>query len=372
MLGLLLILATTTTALCGWLLIDGARATLAAAAAARARRPLALIVRARRELGPDRFEVELRARRRRLPAFLPGQYLTLLGGGWRRSYSLAAWQPRPRRYVLGIKRESDGQVSRELYDCLRPGTRIDALPPHGAFSFSEAPPVLVLIGGGIGVTPLRAMLHAAAAAPRGKVFLFYSARTRDELAYHDEFTELARRAPWFRYHPALTGAGDDWDGARKRLSASAIRAALLQQGVGADHGEYYLCARQDMVESLKRGLLDAGVAPAQVHVELFNIDLPAGAVIHPVHVAGRALAPDPADASVLDVLARHGCAPEVDCRAGHCGACWMTLTAGRARNLAENRVLEPGDTVATCVCIPLEPATLSPLAPAGSVACAQT
>lgn len=96
-----------------------------------------------------------------LPRFAPGQFITILtqptgSRPVRRCYSLAAWPVRPWQYQLCLKREALGRMSQWLAEQALPG-----LPPAGHFTLGQQHgPHLLLIAGGVGITPMRAMLHA--------------------------------------------------------------------------------------------------------------------------------------------------------------------------------------------------------------------
>ena len=88
--------------------------------------------------------------------FEPGQYITLrleVGGHEvRRSYSLSA-APNGRSYRISVKREPGGVVSNHLHDEVLEGSVVEVFPPSGAFTLSQSERPLVLISGGVGITP---------------------------------------------------------------------------------------------------------------------------------------------------------------------------------------------------------------------------
>jgi ferredoxin-NADP reductase len=160
----------------------------------RLQTPLELVVQRRIDFGSDLFGVTLaRPDGRVLPAFRPGQYLTVLierDGHLplRRCYSLASWSARPKHYELGIKQVDKGLASSWLHRELKPGLLIRTLPPRGAFVPRQGARQRVLIAGGIGITPLRAMLrYLLARAADARVDLFHAARHVGDLCYREEF-----------------------------------------------------------------------------------------------------------------------------------------------------------------------------------------
>lgn len=361
---LLLAVALAAAAAVAWLTADGLAALLRLRLAERRRRresqPLSLVVADRREFTGDLFSVELQGGRR-LPGCRPGQYLTLLieqgnGRTVRRAYSIAQWEPRPRSYWLGIKREAEGLGSAWLHANLTAGAKIRALPPRGNFTLDvglAAAVEVVLVGGGIGITPMRAMTHALIdAAGRGTspagVVLFHAARSAESLVYRDEFERCAAMHPWFRYVPIVSRPDAQWRGEVGRLDAARILAYLHRPA----SAHCYLCASDAMMQSLMTGLRELGFGPGRLHWESFGlrggIDVAAWRVEY---------APDRAfvyegQPSLLHALEEHGVDVGADCRAGHCGACRMRVSDGKVRWLLGTPQGLDSNEILACCCVP--------------------
>lgn len=335
-----------------WLFVSGLahRLTRARSEAARvrARTPLPLVVVARIEHGGDVFSVELEhAQKKRLPAFAPGQALTLLVPctSLRRRYSLAAWDKRPRHYRLGIRREPDGAASSVLYDHLRPGARIDVLPPVGRFVLDSAHETLVLVGGGIGATPMLAMLDAVAARPgRRRVVFHQAARHAGELVDHTRLSEFATRAVWFDYRPIVSRPDASWSGAAGRLTAANLVRGLADPA----RAHYYFCARESVMRAWMDDLVELGVPEFNLHWESFGGAQNTDATAYPVELDGvvREFAGEP---SLLAAFEAWGVALPAECRAGECGACRVRLVSGVLTDCqASHLTLPPGEFLACC------------------------
>ena len=142
--------------------------------------------------------------------FEAGQFLTVRmqvdGKPHVRCYSISS-APEATGYIeISVKRQ--GLVSNMLFAVLRPGANLMVKPPNGKFVYphSDDRPV-VLVGGGVGITPLMSMLrHAVTADPSRPVTLIYSVRTEQEVAYQDELDVLLRRHPQIRLVLTVTGA----------------------------------------------------------------------------------------------------------------------------------------------------------------------
>lgn len=351
----LFLLAGIALLFAAWLLADGLRAIWRRRRDSLRQRaletPLELEVVAREEHAGQLLCLHLAAPEGgRLPPFVAGQHVLLQGPAGsdgrtiRRAYSLAAWSPRPLRYELGIKREEHGRLSRWLWDHLRPGAQVSLLPPRGEFTVGLGRHPVVLVGGGIGITPLRAMLHALLAQERD-VILHHAARHEEELLYRAEFETLAAGQPRFRYLPTLTQPGPGWQGGSGRLDADRILAACANPR----HAEFHLCAANAMMDELRAGLVARGVHGEHVHHEAFG----AGATATPTGLeirVGDAVCVTAGEPTLLATLEENRLAPESECRAGTCGLCRMRLVGGEVHRLLTSDLALAPDEILPCIC----------------------
>ena len=135
-----------------------------------------------------------------LPAFLPGQYLTLLltvdGVAVRRNYSLSDAPGKP-WLRISVKREEGGRVSNWLHENAQVGTILQARAPAGEFVLDEAQQAqrpLLLVTGGVGITPAMSMLEVA--APTGRPVRFiHAARHGGAHAFRARVDAIAARHP---------------------------------------------------------------------------------------------------------------------------------------------------------------------------------
>lgn len=361
---LLLTASALALVIVAWLFFDGLVASAQHRRAAQNRRlaaqPISLRVVARQEHGDELFSVELEpaSRRTRLPAYLPGQALTLVVPAARplkRRYSLAAWTPRPRVYRLGIRREAGGAASPWLHTHLQIGAVVQALPPVGRFVLDPAHRDIVLVGGGVGITPMAAMADAVAVRPNGRrVWLHYAARRETELIDDARYRTLDAEHGWFHYRPILSRPGEDWADATGRLDA-----ARLMDGPPDPHAaHYYFCAREDMMHTLMDALAGLGVPREQLHWESFggaqNDDPSSYAVEFGEHAYEFAGQP-----SLLAAFEDWQLPIDAECRAGECGACRLRLVAGEVADCqASHCELPPGEILACCK-VPRSPLKLA-------------
>ncbi|WP_393085493.1 ferric reductase-like transmembrane domain-containing protein [Streptomyces sp. LN704] len=173
-------------------------------------------------------------------------------------YSLSA-PPRPDRMRITVKALGDHSAAVGL---LRPGTRVWAEGPYGALTAERrSAPKALLIAGGVGITPLRALFESLPGGP-GDVTLLYRARTAGDLALGAELEAIAQwRGARVLY--AVNGA----DGTRPRFTADSLREAVPDL-TGHD---IYLCGPPAMSRDLYGALRAAGVPDRRIHHESFEL-----------------------------------------------------------------------------------------------------
>jgi predicted ferric reductase len=194
----------------------------------------------------------------------PGQFFLwrFLGGtGWAKAhpFSLSAI-PNDRHLRITVK--DLGDDSRRIQH-LQPGTRVFAEGPYGTFTAQRRTRRrVVLIAGGIGITPLRAVLESLRADP-GDVTLLYRAAHERDLAFRNELGALAERRG-IELH-ALIGPeiGDDQT---DRLGLPALRALVPDIA----HRDVFVCGPPAMVDAVRRRLVRLRVPRRQIHFERFG------------------------------------------------------------------------------------------------------
>jgi ferredoxin-NADP reductase len=213
------------------------------------------------------------------PAWRPGQHLPLEvapdhdGTALLRTYSLSNG-PASGAYRISVKREARGRVSRHLHDVTMVGSVLRAGPPVGDFVLDlervPADQPLVLVGAGVGITPLASMLHAVASTrPTQHVTLVHGVRDGAHHPLRDELRTVIESLPNARMHarysrPRATDvAGRDFD------DAGRVDAALIARLAPVAAAEFYLCGPAGFLAELQVGLEQRGVDPARIHFETF-------------------------------------------------------------------------------------------------------
>jgi ferredoxin-NADP reductase len=186
-----------------------------------------------------------------------------------RSYSIASGPEEP-KLVLTVERLDDGEVSPYLVDVLMPGDELELRGPIGGYFVWEESlgGPLLLVAGGSGIVPLRAMLeHWTAAASDVPVRLLYSSRSLDDVIYRDEL--LGGDAhPGAEVEVVLTRAWpDDWRGHRGRID----RELLMQRAWPPEQRPLvYICGPTAFVEAVAQALVDGGHQPDRIRTERFG------------------------------------------------------------------------------------------------------
>lgn len=248
-----------------------------------------------------------------LPALEAGAHITLrLPGGTERQYSLLRPGVAPHDYEVAIRKESSGGGGSIIaHDKLRAGDTLAVLAPRNDFPLDEHAPFSVLIGGGIGITPLLAM--AARLTELGKPFSFHAAfRSRNEILLADRLDAIAG---------ALLHFDDETGGVFPIADtiAAAPRDAHL-----------YCCGPTAMIAAFLEQAQADGRAEEAVHVEYFAPpDAPPhdGGFTLELARSGLVLAV-PAGKSVLEVVREAGISAPSSCEQGTCGACEVKVLEG--------------------------------------------
>jgi ferredoxin-NADP reductase len=295
-----------------------------------------------------------------LPPFRPGQFLTFsldvaggpppAGRALTRCYSLSDG-PDPARYRVTIKRVPappehpeflPGQSSCHFHDHVREGDVLRVKAPAGHFFLdtqSEVP--VVLIGGGIGITPMMSMLRwCIVNQPQRPVHLFYGLRHSDEHAFKAPLEAMAAAHPALHLHVVYSRPLPADVPGRDYRHEGHVDVALLRRTLPHGRHQFYVCGPPAMMRTLVPGLAEWGVPVADIHHEAFgpaSVSLPgapetAAPVAEEVEVrfarSGRTLAWTGQDATLLDFAERHGIEVESGCRSGGCGSCETRLLEG--------------------------------------------
>jgi len=213
--------------------------------------------------GPGVFSIHLTGRDLLRVGVEAGQFFLwrfLTVGRWWQAhpFSLSAG---PDGRSLRITVKELGDFTNTLRD-LQPGTRVFAEGPYGTFTARRrTKPRVVLIAGGIGITPLRALIEDLPADP-GDITLVYRVQRTEDFIFRHELDRLARERGMVIYPIAGTAIGDDQT---DRLGIPAL--GRMVPDVAAS--DVYLCGPPALVDAVHRRLRRLGVPRGQIHAERF-------------------------------------------------------------------------------------------------------
>jgi phthalate 4,5-dioxygenase reductase component len=266
-----------------------------------------------------------------LPAYDPGAHIVVTTpGGHKRSYSLVdPGGAQPREYVVCVRRDSGGRGgSVSMHDEVAVGTELVVSAPANRFALRPSPRYL-FIAGGIGITPLRAMVRHLRSQGRTGVRLLYLTRSAEETPFLEEFSGPEDIV----HHSADRGPLDLWP----------------YLAVPDDDVRIYCCGPAPLMRAVQA--LTAHWRMSRIHMEEFAA--PHGAPSSPFTAVW---APDgrrvevPAHLSLLAALRRDGVPVTSSCEAGVCGTCRLAVLRGEVDHrdsvLTETERLS---SVVTCV-----------------------
>jgi ferredoxin-NADP reductase/putative sterol carrier protein len=283
--------------------------------------------------------------------FLPGQFLSLTvetsGILTKRSYTIAS-SPTSRAWIeITVKREAQGFVSRWLHDAVRPRDVLTVLAPNGTFTFTgNDEESIVLIGGGVGMTPLMSVTrYLTESRWPGSVYLILSFRKPSDYLFQEEIATLQMRNSRLQVAVIMSDPKDEeWSGPRghidKAFLASVVRNIATQR--------VHLCGPPPMMEAVTGALIDLGVPPGRIKKEAFGtITRDPTAKTSRKATSGRITfqmslvsAPISEGDTVLDVADKVHVYIDNACRSGTCGACRVKLLSGKVHMPVEDSLTE--------------------------------
>jgi ferredoxin-NADP reductase len=200
--------------------------------------------------------------------FKAGQFVTVpVAEKTLRSYSIASAPGDPRRLLIIVDIVPGGPGSRYFQE-LRAGDPISFQGPYGAFCLrDDTGRDLVLVATGTGIAPVRGILQDL--CERGdmdrSIALFHGCRHREDLIFHEEFEELARRYPGFAYYPTLSQpAAGTWDGLTGRVTAHLAHYLSSVAGRTA-----FVCGSKEMLKDVGDILVGLGMDRKKIKKEQF-------------------------------------------------------------------------------------------------------
>jgi ferredoxin-NADP reductase len=285
-----------------------------------------------------------------------GQYIgigLLVDGRWRwRSYSLTS-SPRTRpanqarahrgarTVTITVKAMPEGFLSTHLVDGVRPGTIVRLAAPQGNFVLPDpAPPAVLFVTAGSGITPVMSMLRTLVRRDQiTDVIHLHSAPTAADVMFGAELEQLAHDHPGYR--PRLRATRD-----QGRLDLSCLDTEVPDWR----DRQTWVCGPEAMLNAAERAWSAAGIGD-HLHLERFAVSRAAPAGEGGTVTFAKSGKSTTADAatSLMDAGERMGVQMPFGCRMGICQSCVVSLVEGHVRDLRTGVDREPGTRVQTCI-----------------------
>ena len=296
----------------------------------------------------------------------------------RRTYTISN-APNGEYYRLSIKREpapSDdvppGVSSNYFHDHVRPGSIIRAYRPRGHFVLvDESVRPVVLLSGGVGITPMISMLEqlhreAAGCGCTRKVWFIHGAIGRREHAFRDVVRRMAAEWPCLSVHFAYSDPGASDEIGRDFDSTGYISMDLLKSLLPLDDYDFFFCGPPPFMQAMYDGLKELNIPDNRIHYEFFGpgknlreedasssdgIALPEESP--PVDVtfskSGITTTWDASRGTLLELAESEGLNPVYSCRSGICSTCQIEVLDGRT-SYVDPPVADPGDNSVLICC----------------------
>lgn len=259
-----------------------------------------------------------------LPPWQPGAHIVLAfqapdGRPFENHYSLIGTAGPADTYRIAVQREEHGKGgSRCLHDEMGPGSAVAVSGPFDSFPLAAGTGRVLLVGGGIGITPLLSMAHALAA--QGRAFtLHYLVRERERLVFLDELDELL----------ALPHAEEELaviPHVSREAGRADLAALLGPYGTG---DQLYACGPASLLQDLAAAGTALGWPSQAMHFESFGARAQAedGPLTVELSLSGMTVEVQPGT-SILDALIAADVFVSYDCKRGECASCYTPVTAG--------------------------------------------
>lgn len=317
---------------------------------------------------------------RPLPPFEPGQFLTFKfkvpdqPNDVIRCYSLSD-APGRDYYRITVKKVppprknpefAPGVSSTYVNEVLQEGDIIDVRAPGGGFHLQrQHKRPVVLIGGGVGITPVLSMLnYIIEHEPDRETWFFLGVPNRENHMMYDHLKRMKEENPQMHINICYSDPTDTCKPGEDYDHKSRVGVPLFKELLPSNNYEYYFCGPPPMMTSLDKDLKEWGVPEADIHYEAFgpaSVKKPkapaapaageaaAAAIAVTFAKAGKTLDWTPAAGTILDLAEANGVDIASGCRAGSCGTCLTAVLEGEV--VYENPPDSPVENGSCLACV---------------------
>jgi len=271
--------------------------------------------------------------------YYPGQFLTfsvkINNKPVKRSYTIASSPTQLHYAAVTVKREETGLVSKFLHDDVKEGDFLELAASNGKFTFTgDEADSIVLIGGGVGITPLMSVIrYLTDIGWHNDIFLLYCCRTVNDFIFRQELEQLQLLHPNLHVHGSMTREpGAVWMGLKGHFTAPIISHLVPE----IEKKRIHICGPPPMIKSTLELLSELDVPTEQVMTEAFGSvkkppvtknDSPTENTTVEFKRSAKS-APLPPNQTIFEAAESIGVDIDSSCLSGQCGLCKVKLLSG--------------------------------------------
>ena len=321
-----------------------------------------------------------------LPSFFPGQFLTFqlnIEGNTHpvvRCYSLSDSPHHPDRYRVSIKKvppprndpkAPPGLVSNHFHESINENDILDVKAPSGQFYLDiHAKGPVVLLAGGVGITPVLSMLNALVEIEsQREIWFCLGVRNKKEHIMKEHLEKVAKENPNVNLQVFYSSPAETDFKEKDYHIEGRVKVSSLINLLPSNNYDFYICAPPPMVEDLRNDLAAWGVPKTSIHFEAFgpatvkkcttnseSKDVPKIDVSFTK--SGKVFPWDPNLTSLLELAENNGISLDSGCRAGNCGTCLTAIKSGEVSYVGEPGSLPEEGSCLACIAVPKGDLTL--------------
>ena len=315
-----------------------------------------------------------------LPSFFPGQFLTFqlnIQGNTHpvvRCYSLSDSPHHPDRYRVSIKKvppprndpkAPPGLVSNHFHESINENDILDVKAPSGQFFLDiNAKGPVVLLAGGVGITPVLSMLNALVEVDsQREIWFCLGVRNKKEHIMKEHLEKVAKENPNVNLQVFYSSPTETDFKEKDYHIEGRVKVSSLINLLPSNNYDFYICAPPPMVEDLRNDLAAWGVPKTSIHFEAFG---PATVKkcttnsksegVPKIDVSftksGKVFPWDPNLTSLLELAENNGIPLDSGCRAGNCGTCLTAIKSGEVSYVGEPGSLPEEGSCLACIAVP--------------------
>ena len=321
-----------------------------------------------------------------LPSFFPGQFLTFqlnIEGNTHpvvRCYSLSDSPHHPDRYRVSIKKvppprndpkAPPGLVSNHFHESINENDILDVKAPSGQFYLDiHAKGPVVLLAGGVGITPVLSMLNALVEVDsQREIWFCLGVRNKKEHIMKEHLEKVAKENPNVNLQVFYSSPAETDFKEKDYHIEGRVKVSSLINLLPSNNYDFYICAPPPMVEDLRNDLAAWGVPKNSIHFEAFgpatvkkcttnSESKDAPKIDVRFTKSGKVFPWDPNLTSLLELAENNGIPLDSGCRAGNCGTCLTAIKSGEVSYVGEPGSLPEEGSCLACIAVPKGDLTL--------------